>query len=113
MRAIYVHVHIYTDLRNYTAGHWRVFEGLLLKGGDPVSLPAEILFIDNAGAIRIEREAHLSNRCGAATWVYATEFEQLAKMVEDDWHRRGLWQEAYQDIQKIREARKDVANAEA
>jgi hypothetical protein len=101
-RAVYIYTHIYHDTRTYQTGEWRVFEGLLLRRADPISLPAEILFIDDSGAIRIEREQHISNQCGYATWVYAIEFELLAKMIEDDWNHRHCWQESYQDVQKIR-----------
>lgn len=103
-RAVYIHTHIYND-RNYMTGAWRVFDGLLLRRADPLSLPAEIIFVDDSGAIRIEKEAHITNQCGAATWVYAHEFELMADMVERDWQRRGCWQEAYDDIQRIRAER--------
>jgi hypothetical protein len=112
MRAVYIHTAIYNN-RDYTSADWRVFEGLLLRGGDTLSLPAEVLFIDDQGAIRIEREKHLSARCGATTWVYASEFEHLAEMVESDWKRRGLWREAYYDIQRLRKDRETEVSSRA
>ena len=111
-RAVYIHAHIYTELRTYTAGHWRVFEGLLLLGGDSLSLPADVLFIDGQGLIHVERETHLSHQCGAATWVYANEFELLAKKIEDDWSHRHLWRQAYEDVQKLR-AERGISDEEA
>ncbi|MCP9495911.1 MAG: hypothetical protein MSG64_15790 [Pyrinomonadaceae bacterium MAG19_C2-C3] len=104
MRAVFIHTSIYTS-RTYSSNEWRVFEGLLLKSSDPLDLPAEIMFVDDEGAIRIAREKHLSRQCGAAFWVFANEFDLLAQNVEADWHRRGCWRESYDDVQHIKTER--------
>lgn len=102
MRAVYIHTYVFGAGGNMP---WRVYEGLYLESVSTGRKgEAWLIFVDERGGIHHIRALHLKCRDSAQYWVYANEFESLAKDVEDDWNHRQCWRQAYEDVQRIRES---------
>ena len=103
MRFAYIHTYNTIDY-----GEWRVLEGLILHDREYGKHKATILYAEGLW-MRVIDEHHIDHLISAAFWVYAHEFERLAKQIENDWERRHCWRKAYEDVQRIRKERGEAA----
>jgi hypothetical protein len=103
--------HVY--IRTYTLGApdpgsvgakpnpWRIYEGIIIGHKDEDQVL--IYYVDELGAYHAEEARHLTERNSASYFVYANEFEMMYRDEQEDWAQKGLWREAWQDAQRIRQ----------